>query len=266
MKVSKLTIASAVFCLISLACYNGYSYMNNTMADQTYPVITIDEPEIAVSIEEGQDALLKGVTAYDEKDGDVTDSIVVESVTRFANGKRTVTYVAFDKDNHVSKAQREISYTDYESPKFSCVDGYRFPVGAKSVIDTMAAKDCIDGNLNKVIKAANGSYVDTSIAGTYPFQYQVANSAGDVEYLPVTIEIYDPKDSNIIHFELKEYVVYTTVGKKINAKSYLDVEEPEYYNIDESEVNYNEPGVYEILYSIKMGDKKGTNRLAVVVR
>jgi len=87
-----------------------------------------------------------------------------------------------------------------------------------------------------------------------------------VEYLPVTVEIYDPADSNVIDFELKEYVVYTEVGKPINAKSYLDVEEPDYYNIDDSEVNYNEPGTYEIIYSIKMGERKGTNRLAVVVR
>lgn len=266
MKISRLTIASAAFCLVSLACYYGYSYVNNTIADQTYPVITIDKPEIQVSIGDGQEALLKGVTAFDEKDGDVTGSIVIESVTRFANDKRTITYVAFDKDNHVSKATREISYIDYESPKFSCTEGYRFPLNIKSVIDTMRAEDCIDGNLTKVVKASAGFYVDTAYVGNYSFQYQVANSAGDVEYLPVTVEIYDPTDPNVINFELKEYVVYTTVGKKIDAKSYLDVETPEYYNVDESKVNYNEPGVYEILYSIKMGERRGTNRLAVVVR
>ena len=60
--------------------------------------------------------------------------------------------------------------------------------------------------------------------------------------------------------------MYTEVGNPINAKSYLDVEEPDYYNIDDSEVNYNEAGTYEITYSIKMGERKGTNRLAVVVR
>lgn len=266
MKISKLTIVSVIFCTISLACYYGYSYFNRAMTDQTYPIIEIETAELAVSIEDGQEALLKGVTAYDEKDGEITDSIVIESISRFANGKRTVTYAAFDKDNHVSKATREISYTDYEPPKFSCQEGYRFPVGAKSVVDTMKAEDCLDGDVTKVVKASAGFYVNTSYTGTYSFQYQVANSAGDVEYLPVTVEIYDPADSNNINFELKEYVVYTEVGKKINARSYLDVEEPDYYNIDESQVNYNEAGVYEITYSIKMGERRGTNRLAVVVR
>ena len=266
MKISKLSIASAAFCLVSLACYYGYSYVNDTMADKTYPVIEMEAQEIAVSVKDGEEALLRGVTAHDEKDGDVTESIVIESVSRFANGKRTVTYAAFDKDRHVSKASREITYTDYEAPKFSCEEGYRFPIGVKSVIDAMEAEDCIDGNLTKVIKASNGAYIDASVAGTYNFQYQVANSAGDVEYLPVTVEIYDPSDSKTIHFELTEYVVYTTVGKKINARSYLDVDNPGLYTIDESKVNYNEPGVYEITYSIKMDERKGTNRLAVVVR
>lgn len=266
MKISKLTIASAVFCAVSLACYYGYSFYNSIIQDQTQPVIEITEDEIEVSIEDGQEALLRGVTAYDEKDGEITDSLVIESIGRFANGKRTVTYAAFDSDNHVCKASRVISYADYESPQFICKAGYRFPVGAKSVVDTMKAEDCIEGSLTKLIKASPGFYVDTATPGLYSFQYQVANSAGDVEYLPVTVEIYDPADPNVIDFELKDYVVYTEKGKEINAKSYLDVEEPDYYNIDDSEVNYNEPGVYEITYSIKMGERKGTNRLAVVVR
>lgn len=266
MKISKLTIASLVFCVISLGCYYGYSFFNTQMTDQTYPIIEIEQAELEVSIEDGQDALLEGVTAYDEKDGEVTDSIVIESISRFANGKRTVTYAAFDSDNHVSKATREITYADYESPKFICDEGYRFPVGVDSVIDSMKAEDCLDGNLTKVIKASAGFYVNTSNVGNYSFQYQVANSAGDVEYLPVTVEIYDPADPDVIDFDLKEYVVYTKIGEKINARSYLDVEEPDYYNIDDSGVNYNEPGVYEITYSIKMGERRGTNRLAVVVR
>ena len=35
-------------------------------------------------------------------------------------------------------------------------------------------------------------YVQADVAGEYPMVYQVANSAGDVQKLPVTVEIYDP--------------------------------------------------------------------------
>lgn len=266
MKVSKTTILSLVLCIVSLVCYHGYSFYHSRIKDQTYPVIEMEEKELEISIEDGEDILLKGITAYDKKDGDVTESIVIESISRFVNGKRIVTYAAFDKDNHVSKAEREISYKDYESPKFSSKEGYRFPLNAKSIMDGMKAEDCIDGDLTKYIKAAPGYYVSVGAVGCYEFQYQVVNLAGDVEYLPVTVEIYDPADPDVIDFELKEYVVYTKKGEKIDAWSYLDVEDPAGFQIDDSEVNYDEEGTYEITYSIEIGERKGTNRLAVVVR
>ena len=265
MKIRKLTVASLIFCAISMVCYYGYDYMSRQMTDQTYPVIEMEEEELVISIEDGAEALLEGVTAYDEKDGDVTDSLIVESVSRFVNGKRTVTYVAFDRDNHVSKATRDISYSDYESPKFVSKEGYRFAVGTKSVLDNMMATDCIDGDITDAVKVTPGFYVDTYSPGTYAFQYQVANSAGDVEYLPITVEIYDPSDSKVLDILLTEYVVYTTKGNRIEPRDYL---QEGFYgvSIDESKVDYNTPGTYEITYSMKVGDSRGTNRLAVVVR
>ena len=50
--------------------------------------------------------LLEGVTAVDEKDGDVSDSLLVEKVAG-TNGKEViVTYVARDGANNVGKASR----------------------------------------------------------------------------------------------------------------------------------------------------------------
>ena len=266
MKISKMTVASLLFCAASLACYYGYMHFIAGAADQTYPVITMEQEEASISVQDGEEALLEGVTAYDEKDGDVTDSIVIESVSRFVNGRRIVTYAAFDSDNHVTKMEREISYTDYEAPKFYSEEGFRFRMGAESLVDTLEAVDCIDGDISKSIKASPGYYVSTGAAGTYAFQYQVANSAGDVEYLPVTVEIYDPADPEVFNFELKDYIVYTEKGKKIDARSYLDVDNPWDYSINESKVDYDTEGTYEITYKITVGDRKGTNRLVVVVR
>lgn len=266
MKITKLTVTSFIFCAVSMACYYGYDYLTTKMVDQTYPEIQIEGQELELSIKDGEEALFQGVTAYDEKDGDVTDSLVVESVSRFANGKKTVTYAAFDSDAHVSKATREISYKDYEPPKFVCEEGYRFSVGSKSVVDGMKAKDCIDGDLSRVIKVSPGFYVDTYTPGLYPFQYQVANSSGDVEYLPVTVEVFDPSDSTVLSLSLTQHVVYTKVGEKINPDDYVGEDNPFAVTADDSAVDYDTPGTYEIVYSMQSGDRKGTNRLAVVVR
>ena len=74
--------------------------------DRTAPVISFGEN--AVSYEEGMDEslLLQGVVAMDEKDGDVSDSLLVEKIAG-TNGKEViVTYVARDSANNVGKASR----------------------------------------------------------------------------------------------------------------------------------------------------------------
>ena len=66
-----------------------------------------------VTYAEGSDtaSLLEGVTATDEKDGDVTDSLVIENI--FPNDDHTsasVVYAAKDSHNNVSKATRRVNY------------------------------------------------------------------------------------------------------------------------------------------------------------
>lgn len=66
-----------------------------------------------VTYAEGSDtaSLLEGVTATDEKDGDVTDSLMIENI--FPNDDHTsasVVYAAKDSHNNVSKATRRVNY------------------------------------------------------------------------------------------------------------------------------------------------------------
>ena len=66
-----------------------------------------------VTYAEGSDTapLLEGVTATDEKDGDVTDSLMIENI--FPNDDHTsasVVYAAKDSHNNVSKATRRVNY------------------------------------------------------------------------------------------------------------------------------------------------------------
>lgn len=75
--------------------------------DRKGPEIFFDE-EKQIEYTEGMDEalLLEGITAVDEKDGDVSDSLLVEKVAG-TNGKEViVTYVARDGANNVGKASR----------------------------------------------------------------------------------------------------------------------------------------------------------------
>lgn len=295
MRTGRLKLASILICLAAVLIYGGYEMIDRFFTDQTVPVIKIEEEVLSVSIKDGKKSLLKGVTAHDEKDGDVTDSLVIESISRFIGEKRIVTYAAFDKDNHVGKAERVITYTDYEPPKFSSKNGFRIPLKTDKGPEGLCATDCIDGDITKQIKNTPGGYVDTNTDGEYQFQFQVANKAGDVEYLPVTIEVYDPAENHLTpQIYLSEYIVYVKKGEKINPKAYLEkvvIGSGEYevvngtssysasrptlggtigrheISMDDSDVNYKKAGTYEAVFSLRVnGEYTGKNRLVIVVR
>ncbi|MGN0423502.1 MAG: hypothetical protein ACI4EY_12330 [Lachnospiraceae bacterium] len=80
----------------------------NSVVDDKPPVIHFQD-DIEVTYTEGDpyDVFLEGVTAEDNQDGDVTDSVVVESVYPTKNGDSAmVIYVARDSKNNVTKISR----------------------------------------------------------------------------------------------------------------------------------------------------------------
>lgn len=79
--------------------------------DSQPPQIQFQDNEIVYTAGDSYDGLLDGVTATDNKDGDVTDSLVVESVYPNEDGKTaTIVYVARDSSNNVGKANKVVTY------------------------------------------------------------------------------------------------------------------------------------------------------------
>lgn len=77
------------------------------MSDDNPPVIEFQKDEVTYSEGDSYDVFLEGVTAQDDRDGDVTDSLVVESVYLTESGKHVmVIYVARDKENNVAKVSK----------------------------------------------------------------------------------------------------------------------------------------------------------------
>lgn len=172
-------------------------------------------------------------------------------------------------------------------------------MNTQDIMGTLNCSDVLDGDITGKIKMSSEYYVQADVAGEYPMVYQVANSAGDVQKLPVTVEIYDPsKEAQKPQFELSEYLVYTSVGKAVDPWSYVQqitmggikfvrgedgvlrdpnpAEKQERTAITADEVqitnqaDFNTPGTYEILYQITDDSGKesvtGQVRLIVVVR
>ncbi|MBQ8857711.1 MAG: hypothetical protein IJ024_06160 [Lachnospiraceae bacterium] len=102
-----LAICSAV--LIVLAAFGIFT------ADKTAPVISLEGKNILTYTEgESYDVLLEDVTAEDDKDGDVTDSLLVSNIYITSEDKAMVVYVAKDKSNNISKLKREVHYKKTE--------------------------------------------------------------------------------------------------------------------------------------------------------
>lgn len=99
--------------LMAVACIalGGVFYWMQQQDDTTAPVIHFPDEE-AMYVE-GTDTsiLLEGVTAMDDVDGDVSDTLVIESVIPMQNQyQATVLYYAKDNANNVQKAERIVNY------------------------------------------------------------------------------------------------------------------------------------------------------------
>lgn len=113
---------SRLICLLLLA---GICVLLFTLAiiritsDTTPPVITFPSAKITYTPDEDVSALLADVTATDDKDGDVTESIRVRSISiSDEGGKAIVTYVAKDQANNVGLEKRVVKVNaDKKTPK-----------------------------------------------------------------------------------------------------------------------------------------------------
>lgn len=269
--MSRTRIFSILVFIAALAVFGIYKYQDFKTTDQVGPRITMDQESITVSVNAGEEELLSGIQAVDKRDGDVSGSLLIESMSNFIEkGRRKITVAAFDSGSHVTKASREIIYSDYQSPRFSLREPLRFPVGTQDILSGMDVTDVLDGNLTDKIKISSDYSINTGTPGDYPMLFTVVNSAGDVVNLPVTVQIYDPvAEQQKPQIELTDYLIYVPVGSSVDPAGYVQEitgEGAGWENLQISQqIDYNTPGVYEVTYQVTGEGGIGMTRLIVVV-
>ena len=295
----RLRTLSIILFIAAAVVFGVYWYRERIVKDQTGPVFHVDSDTLVISVKDDESALLKGITATDAGDGDVSASIIVEAISPFTGtGSRIVNYAAFDSDNHVTHTKRELVYSDYTAPRFSLSKPLSFPMNSTNLLDGISADDCIDGDITRSLRILSEEEIDTAHVGEYNARLKVSNSAGGVSYLPVTIEIYDASSRyRMPQIQLSDYIVYVERGSdfdeeeyismvKINGAEYEAVESGGTYgqrrlssdNTDktidyseleiESEVDTDVTGCYEVIYTFEdtvNGTGTAAERLYVVV-
>lgn len=287
--MKRLRIISFIILLCAIASVAFIRVKHGQGIDNIKPTITMDKDSLVISVKDGEDVLLAGITAEDNKDGDVTESLTIDNISNFQDGKRYVTIAAFDSSNNVSKVTREITYKDYRSPHFDITEPMVFHTSDTKYLENVTANDIIDGDITGKIHFKDETEILSDTGGVYDAVLQVKNSTGDTASLPISIKVSsgneDPKPSVV----LKHYVKYTKVNHKVDYRKLID--RVEFYNrkykpvngvgigektiswdllrVDDSEVNYSEPGMYTVKYKVTMEERDedvvGTTDLIVIV-
>jgi hypothetical protein len=88
----------------------------NITEDKYGPVITFANHNIIYTQGSDTNLLLEGVTAIDAKDGDVSDTLMVECIIPLRDKLTAkVYYAAKDQDNHITKASTIVNYIESQS-------------------------------------------------------------------------------------------------------------------------------------------------------
>ena len=244
-----------------------YFFVTRSDVDRVAPEITVPKGTLEVSAEAGERELLKGVTARDDRDGDVTRMMVVESVSDvYDDNRATVTYAAFDEAGNVSKASRPIRYQNYEGPRLTLSGPLLFYEGARtSIFDLVGARDSRDGSLDDQVKATlvdGGTMMEQ--AGDYQVEFRVTNSLGDTERLVLPVEIVAADAAEQMP-HLTEYLVYLRKGQTFDPGQYLAPDTKSWPLKVSTELDTKVPGIYTVDYTDIDGAQFGRTQLIVVV-
>lgn len=278
---STLAVVTVIFLI--------YRWNEQVKGGNSRPVLECPSYPLRISVTalENDEVLMQDVTASDREDGDITSSIVVESISQFVEpGHSIITYAACDSSNKVSKATRHLYLTDYTSPVFDIVAPLEFSYSSNfSPLACMRAYDCIDGDISSRVKMAMVNPEDElKTIGAHNVEFSVMNSMGDIVSIEAEVVVYDRTYTEqrmipaiklthyLIYSEPNMYVDFLSMVKSINVGGEsFSVESFESrfgeLKIDDGGFDPGTPGVYRVLYTCNNGsDYIGSAVLIVLVK
>ena len=231
-------------------------------------VVTSDRkgPEIKIPsgadviYEEGGDTavLLEGVTATDDKDGDVTDSLVIENI--FPNDDYTsasVIYAAKDSHNNVTKVTRRVDYKT-------------------TVKDTLAENEPVLEENNSAMSEEPAPEADNGDAADEPTpaaeEPQQNNAAGAKNEADAQKEI-EELSAESPRLYLNTYEETVEAGNEMDKISYIkemiddvDSQETLFNEIEiDGDVDTAVPGDYTLTYHVTDSDGNRSNAAVLTV-
>ncbi len=272
--VKQLRRLTLVLFILVLVAFIAFTIAEKLTTDTTIPTISVDSEVIEISVKDKKDILLSGVTAYDGKDGDISDRVLIESISKFIEpGVCSVTYAVSDSDKHVTKLTRTVRYTDYTPPEFYMKRALVYGVDeALDIRAAVGARDSIDGDISDRVSIVTTDYIKNTI-GVFTVSLQVSNSMGDTIYLDVTVHV-EGNETMAPQIQLKKSLIYVKKGEEPRFEDYLGdvtvngvlMKKDEIQLLISTNFDSEETGTYNVHYYISTNEGyEGHSILTVVV-
>jgi hypothetical protein len=266
-----LQIVTVIIFIISLLFAGWANNRYYSSFNMDYPEISNSEETLQISVQDPPEAMFQGLSAQDATDGDLTDQILVASVSHFLEpGTMNVKYVVFDSHNNSDTLTRRVQYTDYRSPEFALEKAPVYTVGSSfDLLDYLHVDDCIDGDIGDNIRVIS-NMVNNYSEGNYPVVLEVSNSCGDAAQITLWVSYFNKQKT--VDIKLHQYIVYVQQADAFDPQRWiasvtdrngvaLDAE-----NIEiQGNLDVNKPGCYQLTYSYDDGKLTGQSPLTVVV-
>lgn len=262
-----------VLALVIMTVLSCWTLGKQLLADDVAPVFHDPSEQLHISVKDEESALLQGLTATDDQDGDLTHKIVIERISRFTEvGVVDVSFVVFDKANNMARHHRTVYYDDYTPPEVILLKPLVYNEGETiSVMDRLKLIDCLEGDITHKLKLEH-SNVNDSQPGMYEVTLRAVTDHGtDFSVkVPLNVKKYEALAPKIT---LKQYIVRIKAGQEIHPEDYVtDLRDCNGYPIDFKlvfaypQVDTTKPGSGQIRYEVSDGlGRKGYSYLTVIV-
>ena len=228
--------------------------------DPSPPQLTSETDLIEVPCTYTRQDLMKGIRAWDEEDGDLTDEVVVSTMSRFLEpGVCSLTYVVFDHADQAASLTRKVRFVDYHAPRFTLATPLVYEEGQgiyNQIVSVLGASDVLDGDRTEWI-VRTASNLNFQTVGTYSVSFEVSNSFGDSSSVQLPVHVI-PTQTGEGGIVLNTGLVYLEVGQSLDPTKYIQhVTAADGSEVDpatvqiSSQVNSQKAGCYEVHYEVR---------------
>lgn len=268
----RLFVFLAIIC-IALA---GFVISVRMSTDKEGPKIYFDDSDITFSDDMTNEELLEGVRAEDEIEGDVSDTLTVESVYPIDDETAVAVYVAKDSKNNITKVKREMKYEGESDDKES---SEKEKNNEKESSEDEETKENTESDVTPAVteapeeNSAEAQQPEETPSPSPDAELQ-ANTAAEEEAARTeqeTLAAQMPAQSPRIY--LTDYLIHIKQGENIDKLSYVKEIQDDADNISElwhyiqvdGTLDTNVPGTYELTYYVTDSNNNISNMAVLKV-